>query len=321
MDAPETTNNHHIPATPGLPGNLSGGSGFCAAEGADPNHPGGPGPIQDHNRQRKIAAINDLSGFGRCSLTVSLPVISAMRVQCCPLPTSIFSNHTGFPSFAYEDFTANMRPFIGEWEKLGLRFDGILTGFLGSPEQISIVQDFLRRFHAPGTIVVVDPVMGDGGALYPTYTEELALGMRALVREADIITPNLTEACHLTDTPWHDGKWSMRELTRLAEQMAAMGPQKIVISGIPQGEFISNFLYMPNHDPCIARSHRIGTSRSGTGDLFASIIAADAVNGVDFTESVKKATRFIKRCILRSIEMKLPVTDGVAFEELLTGLK
>jgi pyridoxine kinase len=320
MDEPLTT-NHTIPDQPGLAGNINGGTGFLAAQGGDPNHPDGPETGPDHNRQRKIAAINDLSGFGRCSLTVSLPVISAMKVQCCPLPTSIFSNHTGFPSFCYEDFTANMPPFINEWQKLGLRFDGILTGFLGSAEQISIVVDFLRRFHTPETIVVVDPVMGDGGALYPTYTQALALGMRSLVQEADIITPNLTEACHLTDTPWHDGKWSMHELTDLAQKLTTMGPQKIVISGIPQGEFISNFMYSPDHDPCIARSHRVGTSRSGTGDLFASIIAADAVNGVDFAHSVKKATRFIKRCILRSMEMGLPPTDGVAFEELLTTLK
>ena len=127
-----------------------------------------------YNHQKRIAVINDFCGFGRCSISVSLPVISALKVQCCPLPTSVFSNHTGFDSFYYTDFTAHMDAYIDEWEKLDLHFNGILTGFLGSPAQIEIVKRFLVRFKTKSTITVIDPVMGDYGSLYPTYSPRLA---------------------------------------------------------------------------------------------------------------------------------------------------
>ena len=280
-----------------------------------------PAANSNHNRQKKIAAINDVSGFGRCSLTVSLPVISAMKVQCCPLPTSIFSNHTGFPSFFYQDFTKNMKPYIKEWKKLGLRFDGIMTGFLGSVEQIEIVRQFFHEFNTDKTVNVVDPVMGDYGRLYPTYKQDMVDGIRDLVRDADIVVPNLTEACFLTGTPFSNDRWSIRELTAMAEKISMLGPQKVVITGIPQQSFISNLCYEPGKPVHIIRTHRIGTSRSGTGDIFTSIIVADAVNGVEFDQSVRKASQFIKRCIKRSIDMDLPLTDGVCFEEVLHTLR
>ena len=137
----------------------------------------------------------------------------------------------------------------------------------------------------------------------------------------DILTPNLTEACILTDTPYHEEKWRMKEITALAEKLSAMGPEKIVITGIVQGEFIANYCYEKGKPGKIRRTHKVGTQRSGTGDIFASIIAADAVNGVPFGDSVRKASLFIKRCIERSTEMELPLTDGVCFEEFLGSLK
>ena len=121
-----------------------------------------------HNQQKKIAVINDFCGFGRCSIVTSLPIISAMKIQCCPLPTSIFSNHTGYDSFFYTDYTEHMNSYIDEWVKLNLRFNGILTGFLGSPEQIGIVKRFFELFKSNDNVIVVDPVMGDNGKLYPT---------------------------------------------------------------------------------------------------------------------------------------------------------
>lgn len=276
------------------------------------------GVIRDS--QKKIAVINDLSGFGRCSIAVELPIISAMKIQCCFVPTSVFSNHTGFPSFYLEDFTARMRPYMDEWRKLRLHFQGICTGFLGSPEQIAIVRDFLKDFKEQDTVVIVDPVMGDYGKMYPTYSMETCLKMRELIPFADIITPNLTEACILAGIPYEE-KWSRKKLLWLAEKLSAMGPEKVVITGIIQGEFIANYCYQKGADPCIFRTIKAGTQRSGTGDIFASIIAADAVNGVPFETSVRKAGRFIKKCILKSIEMGIPLTDGVCFEEFLHTLK
>ena len=275
----------------------------------------------DHNRQKKIAVINDISGFGRCSIAVSMPIISAMKVQCCPVPTSIFSNHTGFPEFFFDDYTEKMQAYIDNWKKLHLEFHGIQTGFLGSEQQFEIVKQFIEDFCTPHTMVIIDPVMGDHGKTYPTYTPELCQAMKQLVAYADILTPNLTEACILTDTPFHEGHWTMKELEQLAQQLAAQGPEKIVITGVPQKKYVSNLVFEQGGVPKLLRTLRIGSERSGTGDVFSSIIAADAVNHVPFEQSVRKASRFIKKCILRSIELGLPKTDGVCFEEFLTTLK
>lgn len=273
-----------------------------------------------HNNQKKIAIINDISGFGRCSIAVSLPIISHMRIQGCMLPTSIFSNHTGFESFFYDDYTDKMTPYMQEWKKLDLHFNGICSGFLGSKEQIEIVKKFFKEFKTEETQIIVDPVMGDYGKPYPTYTEEMCGEMKKLVEFADILTPNVTEACVLTDTPYKE-KWKIEEIQEMAEKIHAMGPKKIAITGIVQGGFIANFCYEEGQQPKVLRTHKEGTQRSGTGDIFASIIAADAVNGVPFYKSVKKASDFIKKCIIRSQELDIPLTDGVCFEEVLGKLK
>ena len=273
-----------------------------------------------HNNQKKIAVINDFSGFGRCSIAVALPIISTLKIQCCPLPTSIFSNHTGFDSFFFDDYTDKMPLYINEWKKLGLQFDGITSGFLGSKKQIEIVTQFFKDFKTKENIIIVDPVMGDYGKIYATYTKEMCEEMKKIVQYADIITPNITELCILTDTPYQE-KWKISELEKMTEELAEKGPKKIVVTGIVQKEFIANFCYEKGKSPKILRCHRVGTQRSGTGDVFSSIIAADAVNQVPFDKSVKKASNFIKKCILKSIEMDIPVTDGVCFEELLQTLK
>ncbi len=269
-----------------------------------------------HNCQKKIAVINDFSGFGRCSIAASLPIISAMKVQCCPLPTSIFSNHTGFDSFYYTDYTNHMDAYIDEWVKLRLHFNGILTGFLGSPEQIHIVKRFLELFKKGDNITVIDPVMGDYGMLYPTYSPLLAEQMCALVPYADILTPNLTEACILTGTEY---KYDMgeEELTELCNKLSEMGPEKIVISGLERGDDLENFIYESGKQSQTIREHKVGPCRSGTGDVFSSIIAADAVNGVDFISSVRHASSFIAKVLRRTVELDLPKTDGICFEEFL----
>ena len=271
--------------------------------------------------QKKLAVINDISGFGRCSVTVSLPIVSYLGVQCCPVPTSIFSNHTGYPQFFFDDYTDRMPEYINNWKKLGLTFEGIATGFLGSARQIQIVKEFIREFSKEKTQIIIDPVMGDYGKLYPTYTEELCQEMKKLVSLADIVTPNLTECCKLTDVSYKDTGWKKKELYSMAEQLSEQGPEKVVITGIRQGEFIANYIYEKGKEPKMIRTHRVGTERSGTGDVFAAVIAADSINGVPFDKSVRKASGFVKKCILKSIELDIPRTDGVCFEEILYQLK
>lgn len=276
--------------------------------------------VSEHNHQKKIALINDITGFGRCSVAVELPIISMMKVQCCVIPTAILSNHTGFNSFFFDDYTSKMESYIEQWKKLNLAFNGICSGFLGSQSQISIVSDFIRDFSDKETVVVVDPVMGDNGRKYSTYTDEMCDMMKQLAGQAHILTPNLTEACILTDTEYTEN-WHEKEIEILGEKLLSLGPEKIVITGIQQGSFIANYCCTENEKGCYIKVKKAGQQRSGTGDIFTSIIAADAVNGVDFYSSVRKASQFIKQCIIQSDKMDIPLTDGVCFEEILRTLK
>lgn len=271
-------------------------------------------------RQKRIALVNDITGFGRCSVTVELPLISAMKIQACPLPTAILSVHTGFPNHYLDDYTARMEPYIKSWEVNGLAFDGICTGFLGSAEQIAIVLDFIHRFKGPETRVMVDPVMGDYGKLYPSYTQEMCDKMRSLLGVADLVTPNLTEACQLLDIPYpEDGIVTDGALQQMAEALAARGPQQVVITGLHEGDFIKNFLYDAGH-MAIVRAPKIGGDRSGSGDAFAAIVAASLINGEGLEAAVQKAASFISRCLQYALELYLPWNYGLPFEEYLTEL-
>lgn len=260
---------------------------------------------------KKIAVINDFCGFGRCSIAVALPIISALKIQCCPIPTSIFSNHTGYDSFYHTDFTKHMYDYIDEWKKLNLKFDAVLTGFIASVEQIEIVKYFFNSFE--NTIKIIDPVMGDNGNLYPTYSNDLAQKMKELVCFADILTPNLTEACILTNTKYNKNI-SNNELKLICDKLSALGPKRIVISCIERDEYIENFIYERDKKYQIIKEHKIYDCRSGTGDVFSSIIAADIVNNIDFASSVKHASAFVAKCLKTTNELNIPSTDGICFE-------
>lgn len=280
-----------------------------------------------------LAMINDIAGFGRCSTTVSLPVISVMKVQVCPVPTSVLSNHLGFPLCHFDDYTSHMRDYIKVWNELGLTFDGLYCGFLGNEEQIDIVREFVEMFRPP--LFLLDPVMGDHGRAYSSITETHVQKMKELLPLADIITPNITEACLLTGTPWKDGEWTMQELSGLCERLADICQQEsvssseasvgtvsgasIVITGIRQGDSLVNFLWDDGIYTTVA-SPIAGASRPGTGDIFASILAADAVRGETLLTSVQKAANFVGLCIAGSEKAGTPVQEGVVFEKYLAAL-
>lgn len=293
----------------------------------------------DRNAQRggdfvpRLAMINDIAGFGRCSTTVSLPVISVMKVQVCPVPTSVLSNHLGFPLCHFDDYTSHMRDYIKVWNELGLTFDGLYCGFLGNEEQIDIVREFVEMFRPP--LFLLDPVMGDHGRAYSSITETHVQKMKELLPLADIITPNITEACLLTGTPWKDREWTMPELSGLCERLADICQQEsvssgeasvgtvssasIVITGIRQGDSLVNFLW----DDGVYTTYATpiaGASRPGTGDIFASILAADAVRGETLLTSVQKAANFVGLCIAGSEKAGTPVQEGVVFEKYLAAL-
>lgn len=293
----------------------------------------------DRNAQKggdfvpRLAMINDIAGFGRCSTTVSLPVISVMKVQVCPVPTSVLSNHLGFPLCHFDDYTSHMRDYIKVWGELGLTFDGLYCGFLGNEEQIDIVREFVEMFRPP--LFLLDPVMGDHGRAYSSITEMHVQKMKELLPLADIITPNITEACLLTGTPWKDGEWTMQELSGLCERLADICQQEsvssseasvgtvsgasIVITGIRQGDSLVNFLWDDGVYTTVS-TPIAGASRPGTGDIFASILAADAVRGETLLSSVQKAANFVGLCITGSEKAGTPVQEGVVFEKYLAAL-
>lgn len=305
----------------------------------------------DRNAQKggdfvpRLAMINDIAGFGRCSTTVSLPVISVMKVQVCPVPTSVLSNHLGFPLCHFDDYTSHMRDYIKVWNELGLTFDGLYCGFLGNEEQINIVREFVEMFRPP--LFLLDPVMGDHGRAYSSITETHVQKMKELLPLADIITPNITEACLLTGTPWKDGEWTMQELSGLCLKLATLCQTdstlslsehfhdasnsvidtsrtvsrrtSIVITGIRQGDSLVNFLWDDGVYTTVS-TPIAGASRPGTGDIFASILAADAVRGETLLSSVQKAANFVGLCIAGSEKAGTPVQEGVVFEKYLAAL-
>ena len=293
----------------------------------------------DRNAQKggdfvpRLAMINDIAGFGRCSTTVSLPVISVMKVQVCPVPTSVLSNHLGFPLCHFDDYTSHMRDYIKVWGELGLTFDGLYCGFLGNEEQIDIVREFVEMFRPP--LFLLDPVMGDHGRAYSSITKTHVQKMKELLPLADIITPNITEACLLTGTSWKDGEWTMQELSGLCERLADICQQEsvssgeasvgtvssasIVITGIRQGDSLVNFLWDDGVYTTVS-TPIAGASRPGTGDIFASILAADAVRGETLLSSVQKAANFVGLCITGSEKAGTPVQEGVVFEKYLAAL-
>jgi len=267
----------------------------------------------------RVACINDLSGFGRCSLTTALPVLSVMGVQACPAPTAVLSMHTGFPQFTFTDLTDGMAAYFESWKNL--QFDWIYSGFLGSVDQIELVRQFFRRQKEinPRCRILLDPVMGDDGKRYSTYTEALCNAMRHLVAEADVITPNITEACLLTDTPYHGEALHNAEALALAESLMQLGCRSAVITGIIQESCIGNLTYSGGKS-AFSRIHRTECLFSGTGDLFASVLCGALAEGTALEDAVRTAGRFLSEVTQYTLQQNTPADEGVLFEPLLWKL-
>ena len=265
---------------------------------------------------KRVAAINDLSGFGRCSLTAAIPVISAMGVQVCPLPTAVLCAHTGYPTFTFADFTGHMREYAAGWDRLGVRFDAVYSGFLGSAEQIDIVLDFCRAH--PGALRIVDPVMGDDGAIDTTYTSDMCARMRTLCEAADCITPNLTEACILLGAPYTQAA-DERVMREYARALSALGPRYVAITGIRQGDSIVN-AGLADGEFFIDRHPRLPAYCSGTGDIFASVVTGALLSGRGFADAVRTAGGFVSDAIRYTAALGETFENGVIFEPILGGL-
>ncbi len=272
---------------------------------------------------KKVAVINDLSGFGKCSLTAAIPVLSVQGVQACPLPTAVFSNQTGYPEYSCVDLTDNLPSFVEQWKKLDATFDGILTGFISHVKQIEIIENFCESFKKEATVLVVDPVMADNGKIYPAYSDELCKGVKRLAMKADIVTPNLTEFCVLTDSDYQElMSYAYSEdildiLSRKAKILFDSGVKTVVITSVPVYEGkVSNCIIDKDGIKTVS-SRDFGGSYSGTGDLFAATVCGGIVKGESVFDSVSKATRFLEASIGATLcELTRP-EDGICFEPFL----
>ncbi len=282
----------------------------------------------------KLAMISNLTGYGRCSLAVAIPVVSAMKVQACPVPTALYSNHLAFPTWFCKDLTDDTEGYLKGFSDLQLSFDGIYFGFVGSPAQIAAAERFFQS--QPQAKIILDPAMGDHGKMYSSLTPAHCEGIKGLIKYAHIFTPNLTEACLLTDTPFPGEDWDEKELLQfsgknkfsgarinflreLSEKLHALGAEQIVITGIRAGDCYINYV-SDAAGAKILPSPIKGKPYHGTGDLFAAVLCGDALHGVPLTDSVKKASAFVGACIEVSERAGVPEREGVLFENCLSLL-
>lgn len=268
---------------------------------------------------KKVVAIHDLSCVGRCSLSVVIPLLSAMGVQACPLPTAVLSSHSGgFQDVVCKNLTEEMKLFSEQWEMNKLEFDCIYSGFLASVEQIEITKEFIRKFTNEESLVLVDPVMGDEGKPYSLITSELIANMRTLIAESDIITPNYTEACFLLKREYQGSDVNWRELLPWLTELAEMGTERVVITGIPDKDKLLNLGYEKNTGSFfIASNERIGERYPGTGDIFASVLLGRLLCEEGFGTALHKAGNFVAEAIASTQELNLPVREGLAFEHVI----
>lgn len=267
----------------------------------------------------RVACINDLSGFGRCSLTTVLPVLSVMGVQACPAPTAVLSKHTGFPQFTFTDLTDTLDAYFDSWNDLD--FDWIFAGFLGSLGQIGIVRRFfeMQKKKNPACRILLDPVMGDAGKRYSTYTPALCDAVRELVSEADVITPNITEACLLTGTDYCGECLHLHEAETLAESLMQLGCGAAVITGIVQENRIGNLTYL-DEKTSYSAVHRTESLFSGTGDLFASVLCGALARGKSLPAAVEIAGAFLSEVTQGTLRQNTPAAEGILFEPFLSHL-
>lgn len=271
---------------------------------------------------KRVMAIHDLSGLGRSSLMAITPVLSVMGMQVCPVPTAVLSSQTsGFTEYTFIDLTEHMPAYLQHWKQLGMDFDCIYSGFLGSAEQISIMEDILRSFSTNHTFVVVDPVLGDDDALYDTMDQDMVVRMRQLIGQADIITPNVTEVKLLLGLAIEIPLFA-EQLEPFMQQLAQMGPKIIVVTGVHQRDGGRCVCYFQQDQQLYEQiSYRqLPVSYPGTGDIFAAVLIGGIMQGRSLRDSIQLSADFICHAVADAITADEPIRDGVQLEKNLYRL-
>ena len=269
---------------------------------------------------KRVVTINDLSGLGRCSLTVSIPILSAMGLQACPVPTAVLTNQTGFPSFKSWEMENVFPSFLEEWKKREAVFDSIITGFFSNEKQMKDVETFISEFCKEDTLLLVDPVLGDNGSIYPVFDESFCKVMQSFCIKADVITPNITELCLLTDTDYSalvekavEEKEYFTSIFDVSKKLLSKGVKTVIVTGIPYKEFIVN-LVCDEKGFRHYRSPRFEASYSGTGDIFASIVGGGLTRKMNVDNAVRLATSFLETAIRDTAADQIDRNEGLYFE-------
>ncbi len=261
---------------------------------------------------KKILTMQDLSCVGQCSLTVALPVLSAYGIETCVLPTAVLSNHTMFKSWSYLDLTAEIKNIFKYWEGNNFRFDAFLLGYLGKAELMKTAEECFDKFSADGAQVIIDPVFADNGMIYPGFDMNYVKEMRGLLKRADVILPNVTEACFLTDTEYreaYDGGFVLS----LAEKLYGLNGKTVIITGVEQEGKIGEFIYGGGKTEYVLFKKE-PRKRHGTGDIFASVFTANYLGGKSLADCCGAASRFVIDCLKTTDEDHF---YGVNFERVL----
>jgi len=272
--------------------------------------------------QKRVLAIHDISCIGKCSLTVALPILSAAGIETSILPTAVLSTHTGgFEGYTFRDLTEDIRPISDHWKKLHIKTDAIYTGYLGSFEQLTLVSELIRDFRGPETTVLIDPVMADNGKLYPLFTMDFVAGMRKLCEKADIIVPNLTEATLMLGEDYKDS-YDRTYIEALLKKLAAIGPRKIVLSGVSfEGNELGAAAYDSGTDTISYYfAERVDGYYHGTGDVFGSALLAAVMNDFSLADAIRVAVEYTVGAIRRTKAAGTDIRYGVDFENEIPNL-
>lgn len=264
---------------------------------------------------KRIVTIQDISCVGKCSLTVALPIISAMGVETAIIPTAVLSTHTMFPEFTVKDLTSEIKPISEHWKRAGIDFDGIYTGYLGSFEQIDLMKSFFDDFRKDGNLILVDPAMADNGKLYPAFDEAFAKHMATLCAKADMIVPNVTEACYMLGAEYKE-KYDEAYIKELLSGLAALGAKISVLTGVGFEDGKTGVMGYDriNDEYFYFEQPKLPCAYHGTGDIFSSTCMGAMMRGLDWKKALTVAAKYTAECIRITFETPGSNTYGVDFE-------
>ena len=270
---------------------------------------------------KRVLTIQDISCLGKCSITVALPIISAMGVETTILPTAVLSTHTMFKDFTVKDLTDQLTPITDHWKSQGVKFDAIYTGYLGSAEEIEIAKKIFDEFGGDDTLIIIDPVMADNGKLYPAFDMEYAKLNAGLCGKADIIVPNITEACFMTDTEYKE-TYDEAYVLELLDKLSKLGAKKVVLTGISLSEGKTGVYGIDTEtgEKIIYQNDRVDATYHGTGDIFASVVTGAVLRGLDLNDAFKVAADYTADTIRVTLENPDKPWYGVDFEATIPDL-